>query len=59
MTVTFFFKIELLQNDEKKKNENWYECILIWWNTNKTEINLSHIWIESEQNFCKMRWNTS
>jgi len=21
MTVTFFFKIELLQNDEKKKNE--------------------------------------
>ncbi len=31
--------------------------ILMWWCTDETEINLSHIWVRSEQNFCKMRWD--
>ena len=68
MTVTSLFKTELLQNDEKKQDEmrknwrwrlkwdkNWYECILMWWSTDKTRINLSHIWVKSEQDVWRIR----
>ncbi len=56
MIVTSLFKTELLQDDEKKQDEmrknwrwrlkwdeNWCKCILMWWNTDETKINLSHI----------------
>ncbi len=70
MTVASLFKTELLQDDEKKQDEkkknqrqrlkqdkNWCKRILMWWSTDETEINLSHIWVRSEQDFCKMRWD--
>jgi len=79
MTVAFLFKTELLQDDEKKQdemrknqrqrlkwNKNWCKCILMWWSTDETEINLSHIWVRSEQDVWvrswqdlkdEMRWN--
>ncbi len=79
MTVAFLFKTKLLQDDEKKQDEmrknqrqrlkwkkNWCKCILMWWSTDKTEINLSHIWVRSEQDVWvkswqdlkdEMRWN--
>jgi len=68
MTVTSLFKTELLQDDEKKQDEirknwkwrlkwdkNWCECILMWWSTDETRINLSHIWVRFEQDVWRMR----
>ncbi len=68
MTITFLFKIELLQNDKKKQDEmrknwkqrlkqdkNWCKCILMWESTDETRINLSHIWVRFEQDVCKMK----
>ena len=68
MTVTFLFKTELLQDDKKKQDEmrknwrwrlkrdkNWCERILIWWSTDETEINLSHIWVRFKWDV----WNRS
>ncbi len=56
MIVTLLFKTELLQDDEKKQDEmrknqrqrlkqdkNWCERILMWWSTDETKIDLSHI----------------
>ncbi len=70
MTVAFLFKTELLQDDEKKQDEmrknwrwrlkqdkNWCECILMWWSTNETRIDLSHIWVKSEQDIWRARQN--
>ncbi len=68
MTVASFFKTELLQNNKKKQDkirknqkqrlkwdENWCEHILMWWSTDKTRINLSHIWVKSEQDVWRMK----
>ncbi len=68
MTVTSLFKIEFLQNNEKKQdemrknwkwrlkwNENWCECILMWWSTDETRINLSHIWVRFEQDVWRIK----
>ena len=70
MTVTLLFKTELLQDDEKKQDEirknwkqrlkwdkKWCECILMWWSTDETRINLSHIWVRSEQDVWRTRWD--
>ncbi len=71
MTVTFLFKTELLQDDKKKQDEirknwrqrlkqdkNWCKCILMWWSTDETEINLSYIWVKFEWNEmrCILTW---
>ena len=68
MTVASLFKTELLRDDEKKQDktrknqrrrlkwdENWCECILMWWSTDETRINLSHIWVRSEQDVWRAR----
>ena len=68
MTVASLFKTELLQDDKKKQDEmrknqrwrlkwdeNWCERILMWWSTDETRINLSHIWVRSEQDVWRMR----
>ena len=40
-------------------SEEWDEmrCILTGWCTDETEINLSHIWVKFEQDFCKIKWD--
>ncbi len=68
MTVTSLFKTELLQDVEKKQDkirknwrwrlkwdENWCKRILMWWSTDETRINLSHIWVRSEQDVWRVR----
>ncbi len=70
MTVTSLFKTELLQNDKKKQDKirknwrwrlkwdkNWCKCILMWWSTDETRINLSHIWVKFEQDVWRVRWD--
>ena len=69
MTVTFLFKTKFLQDNEKKQdemrknrrwrlkwNKNWCECILMWWSTDKTRINLNHIWVRSEQDVWRVQY---
>ena len=38
-----------------KQDKNECECILMWWSTNKIEIDLSHIWVKSEQDVWKVK----
>jgi len=38
-----------------KQDENWWERILMWWSTDETEIDLSHIWVKSEQDIWRMK----
>ncbi len=50
-------KWERIEDEDWKWDENWCECILMWWSTDETKINLSHIWVRSEQDVWRMRWD--